>query len=949
MALLMGACSTKKNTPSTRLYHSLTARFNTMHNGQLAYIDAVEAQEKGHQDDYTRPLPMIISTNKSTANLGKSNYETAILKCEKAIKLHSIKKRPTASSGKKMSPKEKEFRNRKEFNPYLRHAWLLMGKSQFMKGDFIEAASTFNYVCRLYATQPEVYSVAKAWLARCYVALEWPYDAEDVLSKMRRDSMSIEGRREMVASNAAYLVETGQYEQAIPQIKETIKHTPHKLQRTRLHFLVGQLQRELGQNREAYKSFSKVVRSNPPYELAFNARILQTEVMSKGQYKAMIKKLQRMAKSDKNKDYLDQVYYAIGNIYLSAGDTLKCIGAYEKGAEESTRNGIAKAVLLLKLSEIYWERENYIDAQRTYQQCISILDKEHEAYPEAEWRSKALDETAPHLSAIKLQDSLQLLAQMPEEKYLAAIDRVIEALKKKEKEEAKKAAANGTAPSGTGNAAATNRPATNQQAAVPTSQSKGAWYFYNPQTVMTGKQEFQRQWGQRKNEDNWRRSNKTVAKGDEFEEYNYDDEAADSIRAAEEAAIDEEEQRRLDSIANDPHHREYYLAQIPFTEEQMAASNQLLEEGLYKGGIAVMERIQNFPYALRLLLRLLEDFPETESKADVYYHLFLLYWRMGNDAESQRYREMLIAEYPEDENAIRVSHPDYERLAREGKHLEDSLYAATYEAYQANRYDEVAQNYDQHTRDFSLGQHRGRIMFLRAMTYLYTGHRTEFLDLLKQVVKDHSKEDISEMASYIVKGLQDGRLLSDDKYNASDIWKRRKSNWVDGDSTATADTLSAERYSTFNFVLAYPTNSLDEDQLLYEMARYNFTSYMVRNFEIEVLEDQGLSMMCIRGFLSYDEAHAYAQRLYADRHMARLLQGIRSLLISDENLSHLGTAFSFDEYKEFFDQNFAPLQVPEDLIIDEPTEIEVRDPDDVVPEEETSEEEEFYDDFPYGF
>ena len=948
ITLLLVSCSTKKNTSSTRFFHSMTARFNTVHNGQVAYLEGTESQMKGHQDDYTRPLPIIISTNKSTAGMGKSNYETTITKCEKAIKLHSIKKRPQVNGNKKRTPKQKEYLARKEFNPYLRHAWLLLGKAQFQKGDFIEAASTFNYITRLYSTQPEVNSVAKAWLARCYVALEWPYDAEDVLDKMRRDSISPEGQRELTVTRAAYLVETGQYEQAIPEIRKTIKQTKQKLQRSRLNFLIGQLQRELGQNDEAYKSFSKVVKSNPPYELAFNARILQTEVMSKGQSKAMIKKLQRMAKSDKNKDYLDQVYYAIGNIYLSAGDTLKCIGAYEKGAEESTKNGIAKAVLLLKLSQIYWERENYIDAQRTYQQCVSILDKEHEEYPEAEWRSKALDETAPHLSAVKLQDSLQLLAQMPEDKYLAAIDRVIEALKKKEKEEAKKAAAQGRTPT---SANTTNQAANRQTAqnAVPTSQNRGAWYFYNPQTVMSGKQEFQRRWGQRKNEDNWRRSNKTVVNNDEFEDYNYDDEAADSIRAAEEAAMNEEEQRIRDSLANDPHHREYYLAQIPFTEEQMAASNQLLEEGLYKGGVAVMEKIQNFPYALRLLLRLLEDFPETESKADVYYHLFLLHWRLGDDEQAQHYRNLLIEEYPEDKNAIRVSNPNYELLAREGKHLEDSLYAATYDAYQANRYDEVARNYDDHTRDFLLGQHRARIMFVRAMTYLYTGHRTEFLDLLKQIVKDYSKDEVSEMASYIVKGLQDGRLLSDDKYDASDIWKRRKTNWVDGDSTAVADTLSAERYTTFNFVLAYPTNSLDEDQLLYEMARYNFTSYMVRNFEIEVMEDQGLSMMCIRGFLSYDEAHAYAQRLYADRRMAKLLQGIRSLLISDENLSHLGTAFSFDEYKEFFDATFAPIDIPDDLLIDEPTEIEVRDPDDVVPESEATEEEEGYDDFPYGF
>lgn len=953
---LMVSCSTKHNTSATRFFHAATARFNTLHNGQMAYIEGVEAQEKGHQDDYTSLLPMYISMNKSTAGMGKSNYDLAIEKCEKAIKLHSIKKRPKVSNSSKRTPKQKEFLQRKEFNPYLHHAWMLMGKSQFQKGEFIEAASTFNYITRLYSTQPEIYSVAKAWLARCYVALEWPYDAEDVLNKMRRDSMSTEGRKEMESSNAAFLIETGQFAEAIPELQKAIKYTRHKSQRSRLNFLMGQMQRELGLNQDAYKSFSKVIRSNPPYELAFNARILQTEVMSKGQTKAMIKRLQRMAKSDKNKDYLDQVYYAIGNIYLASGDTARCIGAYEKGAEESTRNGVAKAVLLLRLSQIYWEKENYIEAQRTYAECISILDKEHEQYKESEWRSKALDEAAPPLGDVKLQDSLQALAAMSPQDRLAAIDRVIEALKKKEKEEAKKAAANGTNAAGNNmNNAGVNNNAGNKGGAAganaaTTSTNKGAWYFYNPQTVMSGKQEFQRKWGQRKNEDNWRRNNKTVASGTEFEDYNYDEEEQGESTGGEEEV--DEDQKLRDSLANDPHQREYYLAQIPFSDEQKEASNKILEQGLFDGGVKVMEKIQNYPYALRMLLRLLDDFPETDKKADIYYHLFLLYGRMENEERAEHYRQLLIDSFPEDKNAIRVANPNYEMIARYGKHLEDSLYAATYEAYQADKYEEVDSNYNYHTANFPEGAHRGRIMFIRAMSYLYTGHRTEFLDLLKEVVQKYSKEGVGEMAAYIVKGLQEGRLLNDDKYNSSDIWKRRRGGGAEGDSIQSADSLSEERFSTFNFVLAYPTNSLDEDQLLYEMARYNFTSYMVRNFEIEVLEDQGLSMMCIKGFLSYDEAHAYAQRLYSDRHMATILEGIRTLLISDDNLSRLGTAFSFDEYKEFFDEKFAPLDIPDDLRIDDAIDLPYLDPDEVDANESENEEDSGGnddDDFPFNF
>ncbi len=940
--VLLSACSTSKNTSGTRFFHSMTARFNTMYNAEVSYADGKQSQAKGHEDDYTRILPVYIQTNSNTAKIASGDYDNAITKCEKAIKLHSITKRPQVKSGKKLSAKQKEYRQRKEFNPYLKKSWLLMGMSLFGKGEFIEAASVFNYVARLYSTQPEVYSVAKAWLARCYVALEWAYDAEDVFNKMRHDTVSVRGARDRDASLAAYYILTQQYPQAIPLLKQTIKHEHSKLQRSRLKFIIAQLYSEMDDNKSAYKYYSKVIHSNPPYELAFNARIAQTEVTSKGQAKKMIKKLKHMARSDKNKDYLDQVYYAIGNIYLSEGDSIRATWAYEEGVEKATRSGIAKAVLLWKLSQLYWDMEKYIDAARTYRECISILPSEHEEYAEAQRRSTILDEAEPPLSDVKLQDSLQVLAKLPEKEYLAAIDRVIDELKKKEKEEAKKEARE--------QGRAMTQAATNQQLAANTAnnQQKGAWYFYNPSTVASGKQEFQKKWGRRANEDNWRLSSKPSTMDEEMNEYNYDADT-DSLDTRMDE-LDAEEQARLDSLQNDPHNREYYLAQIPFTEEQMEVSNQLLSDGLYHGGVIAMEKIQNFPYAERMLLRLLNDFPDYdgESIADVYYHLFLLYGRLDDTGQAERYRQLLINTYPENKLAVMLANPNYELIAREGKHLEDSIYAATYDAYQANRYSEVARNYEYHSANFPEGRHRARIMFIQAMSLLYTHQRTEFLDMLKELVQKYGREEVAEIASAIVKGVQEGRLLSDSKYDSSDIWKRRRFNIAEGDSVV-EDTLIAIRFTPFDFVLAYQKGSLDEDQLLYEMANYNFTSYMIRNFEIEIMDVDQISMMCIKGFQSYDEAHAYAQELYSDPHMAIVLEGIRSMLISEANLQLIGVAFSFDEYREFYDVEFAPLNVPADLIIDEPTELKIRDYDDEPEGYEEEEEEEYEDDFPYGF
>ena len=965
LLVLFVSCSIKKNTPATRAYHALTAHYNTLYNGQVAFLEGSEAQNKGHKDNFNEILPMYICTNKATAGMGKSNYETAITKCEKAIKVHSIKKRPIVKGNSKRTEKEKEFLARKEFNPYMYHAWLMMADAQFRKGEFFEAASTYNYILRLYSTQPDITSVAKARLARCYVALNWPYDAEDLLNKMKRDSITRRGQKEFDNTKAGFYVLTHQYEEAIPHLKNAIQTTRGKLPKARLNFLLAQLYHETGRDTLAYKALSRVIRANPPYEVAFNARIMQTEVMDKSKFHQMIARLKRMARSDKNKDYLDKVYYAMGNIYLSTGDTTHCIYAWEKGLKDSKKSGPDKATLLLHLSQLYWEQENYIEAARTYKQCVSALDKEHEEYKETERRSKILTELEPHLSTIKLQDSLQVLAQSPEEVYLAAIDRVIAELRKKEKEEAKLAAANGTLNPNAqnnnmmNNAAGGNKPAIAKDLNSFGTQQQGDWYFYNPTTVQNGIQEFQKRWGMRRNEDFWRISNKQSLLKDtpEGENYNYDEAAADSLfggvggdTAADSLAA--ADQALKDSLANDPHEREYYLRQIPFTEEQMAESNRLIGDALYNAGILEQEQLENFPLAERTMVRFLNDFPEHDGTDNVFYHLFLLYGRLNDVESAEEYRGYLLEDFPDAKLAALLGNPNYEMIAREGKHVEDSIYAEAYAAYQEEQYDKVEENYQFSTDNFPQGTHRARMMFIRAMSSLYGGERDTFMVTLRDVVQQFPKDEVSEIAAAIVKGLDEGRLLMDDRYDASSIWSRRTR--ADGDSTETAPQLKEDRYTDFCFVLAYPTGSLDENMLVYEMAHYNFTNYMVRNFDIEIQADAGLTMMIIRGFLAYDEVHAYAQKLYADDHMRTRLEGIRTLLISDENLKMIGKEFSFDEYKEFYDEHFAPLDVPEDLKIDTPADLEILDPDEEYEkqqeeEEKATETEDEDNDFPFGF
>ena len=925
----MTACSTQKNTGNSRFWHSFTAKYNTYYNGSLAYIEGDEEKEKGNKDNFTEMLPLYVVGNKKSRDLGKGKYDRTIEKMEKTIKLHSIKAKPVWNKTRKKTARDREWLSRGEYNPFLWKAWMLMGQAQFQKGAFDEAAATFSYVSRLYQGQPAINGMARAWLARCYTELDWLYDAEDVIRNMNRDSIHYKAQKTWDATMADFYLKNGELEKALPYLHKTAKHEKRTAQKARIWYLTGQVEAALNHKELSYKAYQKVVRLNPPYELEFNARIAQTEVMAKGNAKKMISRLKRMAASDNNKDYLDQVYYAIGNIYLMQNDTAKAIGAYEKGNEKATRSGIEKGVLLLKLGDLYWIKEKYNDAQRCYGEAIGLLDKDREDYEELAHRSKVLDELVPHTDAVYLQDSLQVLAKLPEKERLAAIDRVIDALKKKEKEERDKALeaqVNKLQQSISATNGRNTRNTTPQQ--NNTTSRDGKWYFYNQMAVNQGKQQFQRQWGKRENVDDWQRANKTVVN---LQGEANGEETTDSLNTAENEenteVSNETDTAENDTLANDPHNREYYLAQIPFTEDQLAESNATIMDGLFNSGIIFKDKLENLKLSEKQLLRLTSQYPEYEQNDQAWYHLFLLYSLRGDTLMANNCLARMQADYPESEWTILLSDPYFEENARFGEHLEDSIYGATYEAFKANKHEMIQANAKLSAERFPLGENRAKFLFINGLSLLNQGDAKGCVENLKTVVEKYPQSEVSEMAGMIVKGVQEGRTLHGGKFDLDDIWSRRDIT-ASNDSVA-ADTLSAERNVPFLFILVYQPDSLNEhstegratsgeNQLLFEMARFNFSNFMVRNFDMEIERDNGINRMMIRGFLNFDEALQYARQLHAAEAMGKMLKRCRTLVISEHNLALIGTRYSYKDYDEFYEKTFLPLPISNEDLLQQP-------------------------------
>lgn len=920
--LLPGCSSRKKNTAVTRMYHAFSARYNTYYNGNIAYQQALKAQSAGHKDNYLEQLPLLIISSEETCKQGGDKYDRAIEKAQKAIKNHSIKRRPKKPSGKKLSPKQKRFYAQKEFNPFLWRAWFLMANSQMQKGEFTEAASTYIYISRLYENDRDIVAQAQIRLAKCYSELDWLYEAEDILQRVQRDTVPDFLQEEFAQAKGNLLIKQGRLDEAIPHVKKGIgRKGITSLDKAREYYLLGQLYAVAGDNKSAYKSFGKTISKSPPYELEFNARIRQTETATNENHKKILRKLKRMARSPKNEDYLSQIYYAIGNIHMSRKDTAEAIKAYETGVADGASSGYGTGMLHLSLAKIYWEQERFSKANENYSKALSMINEKTKGYDEVKFRSEVLGELVQYTDVVEKQSELLLWATLPPEKLYPIIDERIEEAKRLEelrkKEEKKMERESG--------GSELDNAGTIADMTVADPMEKQQWYFYNNKLVAQGVRTFKQQWGDRQLKDYWRFSheilslinNDTIPSDSAVLEGNVEDMDSTLLAAGDSLLADAAEPSPEDSLSTDPTTREFYLQQIPVTDEQKVAAHAALCEALFESGVRFKDRVNDKKLTMKYLEKVAEGYPEYEKIADTYFNLFVASSRWNEPEKAEHYRQLLIEHFPDSAMTKLIQQPDFFDSAETRRRKEDSLYVKAYSHYRNKEYGLVEEENSYAAEKYPQGKHRARFMFIDAMSKLYGGKQQEALDALGEIVAYFPGDSISKLAGEISTGIKDGRLLQSGI--STSIWDRKADGTIKG-ARDSVPPFVAERNEPYYFVLAFPNDSVDEKRLLFEMARYNFSRYMVRNFEMVFEKQAEITLFEVKEFLNFDEAFVYRKRLYANAETARLLEGINAFIISKTNLDLLLQYYTFGDYIRFYEENF--MGIPELEIdgytIDEP-------------------------------
>lgn len=835
-----------------------------------------------------------------------ADFERTIEKMEKAIALHSIQKRPKKDRSKMKNPKYREFLKRNEYNPFLHNAWRLMGEAQYLKGDFLASSSTFMYIEKHFTWLPELIAESKIWQIRSYCALGWINEAENVVSRLKPEELTNKRLRTMYnTAYADFLIKSGKTKEAVPYLEKAVDNTGG-IQKTRLRFLLGQVYAANGNNNGAYKMFKSVAgASNASYRTQFNARIKQTEVYQGTNIEPEVKSLQKMARQDRNKDYLDQIYYAIGNLYLTRKDTTKAIENYILANEKSTRNGREKAINQITLGGLYFDRFEYDKAQPCYSEAIPQLPDDYPNYETLKRRSDVLDELAVYSQNVTLQDSLLDLSKLSPEEQMKVAQRLVDELKEKERKQAEEAARQEYLAQASANASQLQSNTTTY-----TLNTDKSWYFYNTATKNAGKTQFQKLWGSRKLEDDWRRINKATFSMSDFEEANYDDEEeevmTDSLGnpLSEEQIAEAKKAEEERAKEQDPHYPEYYLVQIPKTDEERQNSENIIQEGLFNMGIILKDKLEDVVAAENAFMELDTRFPDNIYRLDMYYNMYLMYIRYGMNDKAEIYRQKILADFADSKYGLALADPNYIQNLRDMDRVQEEMYVKTYDDYLNNRNAAVHESYNEMIRRYPLSKIMPKFMLLHALAYVPEKKYDEFQSTLKELLLRYPETDITPLASSILKDMAHGRKISGGSTNMRGmIWSIRLTNDTTaqgGDGSVTPFDPSTE--GEHICLLTYPTDSVSSNRLLFDVARHNFSSYTVRDFDIERMAFGQIGMIVIKGFTSLADVEEYSKLLFADKQVV-ISGNVRPVFISKKNFDILlNEGRSFAEYFQFVEE-----------------------------------------------
>ena len=848
-----------------RGWHNMNARYNGMFNSNENQKEAIKKVQKANKENFTTLLPLFVYPNDETAKNFFNDFDNTIKKSSIVISRHVI-----------MNPKTKmEIPNACR---WIDENYMLIGKSHLYKRDLFSALEAFEYVSKIYP-QPKAKYMGKLWMIHADNEIGSYSLSEELIDEIRSAKDFPKDRsyaREFALVSADLYIKRGDYQQAIKQLTRAVALTRKKIVKARYIYILAQLNEKIGDTQKASMYYSMVPKLHPNYDMEFSARINHARFydVSQGGSKVIKKQLMKMLRDDKNVDYQDQIYYALAEVASKEGDTPLAMEYLASSIKTSTTNTSQKALSYLKRGDIYFDQPEYKKAQANYDSAMTFLPKEYPNYQAIETKSKSLNDLVTNLNVIAHEDSMQVMARMTETERDKAIEEMI---KRQEEEERKAEEASklekekilsATPVSGT-----------------PVGGASGSWYFYNPTTVSFGAGEFKKKWGNRKLEDNWRRSEKElVLTADQDSE-----QAKDSTKSKNSSSSETE-------TAGSTKDKSYYLSKIPLTNDALVASNGRMVDAYYNAGSIYKEQLMNNQKSVETLEELLKKFPENKYRLSAYYQLYRTNLTSNNQGRADYYKNLILTNYPDSEYAKLIKNPDYAKDINANKGVVERFYSETYQLYSDAKYAEAIQNCITAEQQYSKSVLLPQFSFLKALSIGRTQDINAFEGALIQVVEKYPKSPVKEKAQEILEMI-----------------KKQKTPTLSADSTKADSTMAKPSKFIFNeggeyyWVLVAENGKGDMDAFKVKLSKSNQELFSTLNIGIsDMFLDGGHQLILVKSFNGKLEAMKYynIMRTRRDTFLDLKEGAYQMFAISAENFGIFYKDKNVEDYQQFFSQKY---------------------------------------------
>ena len=877
--ILLSGCKTNKNTFVHRGYHNLTARYNGYYYATESIKEGEEKIRTTYKYDYDQYLPVFLVPTNETAKATFPEFDKAIKKSSNCIQRHTIKDK----KGVEITTAGKWIDNN----------WNVIGISHFYKREFFSGIEAFEYVIRSYKSRDKY--KALIWLARSYNEIGAPSQAEPIISLLKEDKkISKYAKKELPAVQADYFMKRGMYKDAENALlnalkggesKKTkarynlvpkIKGRPSKKTRARYSFILAQLYEEKKENRKAIQYYQKVINLKPDYEVVFNARMKQARLfdVKSGNIAKLKRDLLKMTRDVKNAEYLDVIYYTLGEIYEKEKDDTQAIAYYKLSVKNSTQNPKQKALSYLKLGEINFEQANYTVSGGYYDSTMITLPKDYKDYAIISKRKETLETLVGYIRTIQREDSLQRIAKMSASDRNRFIEKMIvkiEADEDKKKEAQEALSAQNANPN-------SNTTVPNNGLPAISNGVKGDWYFYNQTTLSFGVNDFIKKWGNRKLEDSWRRSQKALTFDNQT---STTDTTTDVVTKAK------------TKVATNKKTPEYYLTDLPLSDSLMQKSNTRIVDAYYNLASTYKEELNNNKKAIATFEELNNRFAEHKYKLSTYFQLYRIFTSIKNQTQADYYKNKLLNEYPNSEYAQIIKNPKYiaDKNAQKGE--VELFYTDTYNDYAANNYSSAYTKCNESESKFGKNDFAPKFAFIRAMCVGKLKGVDSLEVALKQVQIFYPKDPVTKQAQDILEVI----------YNM-----KHPSEATAGGAVNKTDTFSLD-LTVPHFVIAVcPDDVAIANGFKTALADYNNQFYSNADLSItSSLFGSTNQITTIKMFKNGKDAMEYIDNLYKDKTVfsGKVKTELFTIMaISEDNLPKFYKKKEVNYYKPFYDDHY---------------------------------------------